>query len=424
MVSKGVTVVEYKQHKMPAISKRGGGMDCVIIYTSNHIMEELRAIGIVEANVFAIIVLMMIYLNMKRYIYKYDFEQKVYTWLILSNSALLIIDIVRLYINGKTNPIYLTLNLIFTTLMIVFTPTMPMLWTIYIDYKIFIDKSRIKKNIIYITLPVIINIIFTIVSLFGGLKGKSIFNIDENNVYHRGDLYGLMVIMSYSYLVYSFSVLIKNKDLIDLSEYKSLRLFAIPPFIGGILQSLIFGLKLTWLSMALSMFIIFLYVQNNLLHIDMLTGLYNRRQLERYLKVFFDKRKGSSPKKIGGVLLDVNDFKYINDTFGHNEGDKALCLVAEILRKGFDKDDFIFRYAGDEFVVLCNTENWKQLKNRIDNLNKVIEEFNQDSKLPYNIEISKGYSLFENSVEITEDLFIKKIDKLMYDDKDKNKKKE
>ena len=78
-------------------------------------------------------------------------------------------------------------------------------------------------------------------------------------------------------MIYSLRTLIKNRKLVDEAENRALRLFAVPPFIGGILQATIFGLKLTWISMSLSMLIIFLYVQDNLLHVDVLTGLYNRR---------------------------------------------------------------------------------------------------------------------------------------------------
>ena len=86
--------------------------------------------------------------------------------------------------------------------------------------------------------------------------------------------------------------------------------------------------------MSLSMLIIFLYVQDNLLHVDVLTGLHNRRNLEKYLNV--NLRQTQKPKVIGGILLDINDFKHINDTYGHDEGDKALISVAKILKDGFD----------------------------------------------------------------------------------------
>lgn len=378
-------------------------------------MNQLKFIGFMEANSFALIILIIIFLNTIKYSYRYDYEQKIYSALIFSNMAMLIVDIIRLYVDGRSGSLMYIINLVFTTTMIVFTPILPMLWTIYIDYKIFRSKRRIDKRLKYISIPTVVNVIFVILSLLGGINGKDIFHIDSSNIYHRGELYKIMVLMSYSYLIYSFSSLMSNKNRVDESEYRALSLFAIPPFIGGILQSLIFGLKLTWISMALSMLIIFLYVQNNLLHVDVLTGLYNRRNLEKCLRSIFDQN--SKSKTIGGVLLDINDFKYINDTFGHDEGDRALSDMGKVLKNGFNKEDYIFRYAGDEFIIVCEVKDFSELEERINNLDRAIDKYNKTSNKPYEISISKGYGIFTSDSEINDELFINKIDNLMYEDK-------
>ena len=383
-------------------------------------MNQLRFIGFMEANSFALIILLIIYFNIRKYGSNKKFEQKIYSFLLFSNIAMLLVDLIRLYVDGKNDSVMYGINVVFTTIMIISTPLLPMLWTIYIDYKIFLDRVKLKRNFKYILIPSALNLLLAIVSLVGGINGKKIFSIDAENFYHRGDLYILMVLASYSYLIYSFVSLIKNKNLVDESEYKSLRMFAIPPFVGGILQSLIFGLKLTWISMALSLLIIFLYIQNNLLHVDVLTGLYNRRNLEKYLKNIFSNTEKS--RTIGGVLLDINDFKHINDSYGHDEGDIALVSVAKILREGFDSDDFISRYAGDEFVVICEVNSVHELRARIDNLNKVIEDFNLKSGKPYKISMSKGYATFVSSCGLDYENFINHIDSLMYKDKERYKK--
>lgn len=382
-------------------------------------LNNIKFIGFMEANSFAAIILIIIYLNIRKYSYKHDFEQKVYGYLIISNIVMLIVDIIRLYVDGRSGNIMYGLNMFFTIIMIISTPVLPMLWTIYIDYKVFLDKKRIKKNLKFILIPSIINLIFLFISLAGGIYGKDIFHIDSSNLYHRGELYKLMVFSSYIYMLYSLTILIKNREIVDEGQNKALILFAVPPFIGGILQSMIFGLKLTWLSMSLSMLIIFLYVQDNLLHVDVLTGLYNRRNLEKYLKI--NLRQTYKPKVIGGILLDINDFKHINDTYGHDEGDKALISVTKILKDGFDKDDFISRYAGDEFIVVCEVENVDQLKDKIDKLDITTEMFNKTAGAPYKISMSKGYDIFITDEDIEDVVFIKRIDSLMYKDKERYK---
>ncbi|MFF2091935.1 sensor domain-containing diguanylate cyclase [Paenibacillus sp. NPDC058174] len=75
---------------------------------------------------------------------------------------------------------------------------------------------------------------------------------------------------------------------------------------------------------------------------DSLTGLYNRR----YLHKLFDKEAPS-----GVMFIDLNDFKWINDQFGHETGDKLLIQISNRLRSHLRKSDRIIRYGGDEFLI-------------------------------------------------------------------------
>lgn len=379
-------------------------------------MNQLRLIGFMEANFFALIVLLLIYLNTRRHMYKYAFEQKLYAYLIYINAFMLTVDIIRMYVDGKSGNIMHGLNLTATILTFACTPIIAMLWSIYVDYKIFIDRRKTKKELKYMMIISAINLVIFIVSSLGLLKGKVIFSIDANNVYHRGELHKVPIILSYMYILYSVISIERNRGLMDESDYKSLRIFSVPPIIGGIIQSLLSGVKLTWISMTLSMFIIFVNVQNNLLHVDVLTGLYNRRHLEKYLTNIF--LQFNNCKVIGGILLDINDFKEINDNYGHDEGDRALISVAKILKSSFKREDFIFRYAGDEFVVVCEVEDFKELVARVEKLDLGIDEFNRTSGRPYKISVSRGYDVFLSNSRITDEAFIRKIDALMYQDKE------
>ncbi len=94
----------------------------------------------------------------------------------------------------------------------------------------------------------------------------------------------------------------------------------------------------------------------NLARIDMLTGVSNRRDFNDNLEKEMERsqRQGTS---LALLILDVDDFKKINDTYGHQEGDRVLKAVADVLKNKVRKVDFISRYGGDEFVVLMpNTD--------------------------------------------------------------------
>jgi diguanylate cyclase (GGDEF)-like protein len=84
---------------------------------------------------------------------------------------------------------------------------------------------------------------------------------------------------------------------------------------------------------------------------DKLTSLTNRTYFDfKFDKAFNSSRK--SAQELSVILFDIDDFKYVNDTFGHLAGDKVLVLVAEIFRDNFREIDVISRWGGEEFVVL------------------------------------------------------------------------
>ncbi|WP_299084090.1 diguanylate cyclase [uncultured Paraglaciecola sp.] len=87
---------------------------------------------------------------------------------------------------------------------------------------------------------------------------------------------------------------------------------------------------------------------------DHLTGLYNRQTFDNYLELTFSQAIAYS-KNLALVILDVDDFKKINDTYGHQVGDDCLKAMADYLRQAnLRKDDFVARYGGEEVVIILN----------------------------------------------------------------------
>jgi two-component system, cell cycle response regulator len=145
---------------------------------------------------------------------------------------------------------------------------------------------------------------------------------------------------------------------------------------------------------------------------DELTGLYNRRRFfvltEQYLKVVHRTRKRSLL-----LYIDIDDLKWINDHFGHHEGDQALINFATILKKTFRESDIIARIGGDEFVVLLesNDENDEIL---ITHLYKNIKDNNATGFHHYSLSISLGVSEFDPRTPSSLDELLSKADALMY----------
>ena len=86
--------------------------------------------------------------------------------------------------------------------------------------------------------------------------------------------------------------------------------------------------------------------------VDQLTGLYNRRYIDTILDQQYELFKRHF-QRFGLVMIDVDKFQNINDSFGHLAGDEALKLVASVVQRSMRSMDFLARFGGDEFIILC-----------------------------------------------------------------------
>ncbi|MGB4644834.1 MAG: diguanylate cyclase [Dictyoglomaceae bacterium] len=149
---------------------------------------------------------------------------------------------------------------------------------------------------------------------------------------------------------------------------------------------------------------------------DPLTKLHNRRGFNT-LADYTLKLAKRLDKKLVLIFTDVDNMKWINDTFGHKVGDMALKEVAEIFRKTFRENDLIVRIGGDEFVVLSVVDKEEDKEELLLRLNKNIEQYNNRENRLYKISLSIG-AVFCNSTEVSSvEEILNKADKLMYEEK-------
>ncbi len=181
-----------------------------------------------------------------------------------------------------------------------------------------------------------------------------------------------------------------------------------------ILAPITFGLFVAFV------FLVQIVAHDKAVSIDFLTGLNNRKELIRYLSRMFDK-SSVLDNNLYMIFIDIDDFKKINDTFGHNFGDKALLILSKCMKKSaFDKDCFLCRYAGDEFTVVIKEKTLNTVDSFIKTLLDNLEEENKFGSLPFKISLSVGVVGYSEQYK-TLDEFIAAADEAMYLEKQKAK---
>jgi diguanylate cyclase (GGDEF)-like protein len=117
---------------------------------------------------------------------------------------------------------------------------------------------------------------------------------------------------------------------------------------------------------------------SNKAYIDAMTGAYNRRFLEEKDKEIIQEHKFAKTD-FGIIMLDIDNFKQINDTYGHEIGDKVIKLLAKEIKKIIRKDDFLIRYGGEEFVIILKNANASTAHKVAEKIRKTIENIKIDS---------------------------------------------
>ncbi len=146
-------------------------------------------------------------------------------------------------------------------------------------------------------------------------------------------------------------------------------------------------------------------------NLDSLTKVFNRRALSTHLNYLCNQK--NLQHELHLLMLDIDDFKKINDTYGHIAGDKILIFVANILKRTLRDGDKIFRFGGEEFIIILNRIDTAHCKKIASRLLSLVS----DNKLIYkgesiNVTISIGATKYVN--DDTPDSFIARADQGLY----------
>ena len=279
-------------------------------------------------------------------------------------------------------------------------------WNRFLAY--YLNGSMSKKSRRLLNATVTTGIAILLINFFYPV----VFSIDENNLYTHKNLYFFFLIADYLLVVNSLFTYYKSKKKGGILKFFPIWVYIVPIIIGGFVQSFFYGISVIPTSIAISIAGILASLQNEMIYRDALTGVFNRTYLDYQLKKFSKRPK----QDITGLMLDLNDFKRINDELGHSVGDEALIATTRILQKAAGSLGIVVRYAGDEFILLINTQDDEQIKARIEKILYLFEKYNADNEKKYTLSASIGYHKLNLKSESV-DTFINTIDSRMYENK-------
>lgn len=150
-----------------------------------------------------------------------------------------------------------------------------------------------------------------------------------------------------------------------------------------------------------------------LYHKDALTGIYNRRGFEKHLRSLHDRYQEEG-KFLSIVSIDMNGLKYINDNFGHSEGDEALCRLARILEGLMGEDEICARVGGDEYFVLLYADEKKRELEFAEEFIHAMREEEEKTPKPYPFRASFGICCISDEEGLSLMSCMQLADKRMY----------
>ncbi|MEN6351395.1 MAG: diguanylate cyclase [Syntrophomonas sp.] len=368
----------------------------------------------VDINIMAMILLGIVYLIARRRLDSQDSLNRVFLTVSLIIIVQLFIETATCIINKRPEQWMIPVSVFLHLCLLGIAPVLTYYWYIFINKLVVSNEARLKKQKVILLIPVVTSILLTLLSPIYHF----VFYIDGSNIYHRGQLYLVDAVIIYFYIFGGFLLIIKNRGRVIKQEFAPLFIFSLLPIVGGLVQTLFYGPLLIWSCTAFSFVIVYIFLQQRMIQLDALTGVWSRGSFDYYIS---QRLLHKNEDKLGFIYFDIDGLKNINDTYGHVEGDYAIKTSIAIVKRAIRKKDIVVRMGGDEFVIIMDCEVNKDLEKTIERIKAAFWQYNNDSEKCYKLECSFGADIFNSDFSSIEQ-FLRHIDNLMYENKKQKQK--
>ncbi|MZQ97515.1 MAG: diguanylate cyclase [Acidaminobacter sp.] len=367
-----------------------------------------------DINLFAALILLILLFNGK-----VSTGMSTKTNLIFSRLTALVLiltlsEIISFAVDLRPGDMMPTLNYLSNLMLFLLAPFAISLWAEYVEHYLLRDVPDLKARRLIRAVPILVIFVLVLINPVSGY----LFKILPGNVYERGPLFVHQILLNAVIVAQAYMTLYRNRRSLDTAKLISLAAFPLLPMVGVLIQLTFYGTTMIWSNMTLALLLIFLNVQKSLLLVDSLTGIDNRRSVDNLIDSMSERRRDVL---YGGMMLDLDNLKEINDVYGHATGDLAIKRAAEIIKGSLRKGDFVARYAGDEFFVVIEVAESQALTRAVERIQKAFYDYNRDSAEAWEINVSIGYDTFRYESAESVDQAMRRIDDLMYQEKKRRK---
>ena len=337
-------------------------------------------------------------------------EARLYDAMAVVNLLGALLETVSFWVDGEQFPGARALNMLTNSLCFLGTVSIGFLWSFYVDLLIYRNYKRTVRNAKFLLIPWLIEVFAILFNLF---RPGFLFAVSEENIYHRGQwaIIGYVTLMFY-FVYTTHLVYYSKRQGFNLNFFPVL--YFIGPCLAGVLIQLFFyGITTSWASVAVALCFVQMQAYAENLYTDELSGLYNRR----YLNSLLTKQARTNRRSLYGIMMDINDFKHINDSFGHSTGDQAICKMGDILFRSIPEGGIAIRYAGDEFIVLLPGGDEATALATTKEIDRHLSRFNHSGEAPFTLTVSMGWAGFDP--QSGKEAFLTAMDEKMYEKKRK-----
>lgn len=380
----------------------------MLVYERKYVNVMVQLTQIVTANAAAFVLLLIVKLHMNTQIgNKALLDARILRVMINLTMFQCFFDTLVFWVDGKTFAGAQLMNWIGNIVYYNLNGTIAYFWPLFAEYKISGSYQRVKKQATICAIPLLACALLVCSAPFNGI----VFTISEDNIYSRtGFFFAIPMILIFVYVIIgTVNVCLNSKKGGKYMIFPAVY-FVSPILLAMIVQMFNYGISLTFIGIAIGLTGVYMSTQNESAYIDQLCGVYNRRYYIDYIRAFCNS--GKKGEMLTGVLIDMDDFKPINDKYGHHAGDKALMDFSSVLRKKMGNKGFAVRYGGDEFILVTK-QSQEVAESVVAEIASEIDAVNASGANEYTLAFSYGIAAI--GPQSSADDLLKAMDERMYD---------